>query len=148
MLEEESRHAVDVLGIHQRLVALHVEDDVHVEVLHGREDPVRARRQRRVGHDGPSAGGFDRSRDPLVVGRDEDEVDAPRLQRPLEDPDDHGGSGDRMERFSRKALRPVAGGDDGDDGKGEEVASRGTFDINIGSGLRVNVRHRPAVAGR
>ena len=118
MFEEESRHAIDVLGIHERLVALHVEDDVHVEVFHGREDPIRAGRQRRVGQNRPSTRRFDRSRDSLVVGRHEDERDAPRLKRPLENPDDHGGSGDRMEGLPREALRPVAGGDDGDDVKG------------------------------
>ena len=118
MFEEESRHAIDVLGIHQRLVALHVENDVHVEVLHRRENPIRARWQSRIGQDRPPPRRLDRSRDPLVVGRHEDERNAPRLKRPLENPDDHGGSGDRMEGLPREALRPVAGGDDGDGVKG------------------------------
>ena len=118
MFDEETRHAVDVLGIHQRFVTLHVEDDVHLEVFDGCPDPIRARRQSRVGHYRPSAGLLDRARNPLVVRRDEDLRDAPRLKRPFENPDDHGDPGDRMERLAGETLRPVAGGDDGDGVKG------------------------------
>jgi hypothetical protein len=56
-----------------------------------------------------------RRRNPLVVGGDDDRIDAARRGGASIDMLDHGSAGDVSERFPRQTYSVVSGGDDGDD---------------------------------
>ncbi len=84
-----------------------------IQRLEGRQDPVRSRRERRIGEDRTSAGALDRLRDLRVAGRDGDGPDTGRLGL-MQHPHDHRQAADVRQGLSRKPGRGHARWDDDD----------------------------------
>ena len=95
-------------GIEHRHVALDIDDGVmgplRVERRERGVDAVRAGRQRRVGHDGASAGALDRLGDLAVAAGDDDRA-AIGGDRQAPDMHDHRRPGDLGQRLARQPAR-------------------------------------------
>ena len=108
-------HLLDHLRLDERLVALDVDDDLAGESRGHFRDAIGAGAMRPRASSARCRRSFDRRRDPLVVGGDDDRIDAARRGGAAIDVLDHRTAGDVSERLARKTGRVVSGGDDGDD---------------------------------
>ena len=109
---------VDHPRLEQRLVALHVDDELAVERGGDLREPVGAAPVVRRVIIARAAERLHRRDDPLVVGRDDHGVDGARLGGAAVHVLDHRATADVGERLAGKPGRLVAGGDDGEGAAG------------------------------
>jgi hypothetical protein len=102
-------------GVDERLVALHVDDDVAVERRGDFGESIGAGFVRGLGQPDLAAEIVDARRDAQIVGRDDDfGHGAGRFRAPIHVLD-HRTAVEIGENFSGEPRRSVSGGDDGDD---------------------------------
>ena len=119
-LDKRRRRRVDGLRDNQRLVSLDVHDDVGTKGRGDFGEPVGAGRVRRARHDRCAAESINLARDTLVIGGDENGIDAPRLLGAAAHVLDHCLVIDERKWLARQASRAISSGDDGDDSGGSE----------------------------
>jgi hypothetical protein len=107
---------IDHLGLDQRLVTLHVDDDVAGELRRDFGDAVGAGAMIRPCHPGLAAERLDGPDNAFVVGGDEHAIDRPRPRRSQINVLDHRPAGDQGQRLTGEARRLEASRDDGDCG--------------------------------
>ncbi len=106
---------VDHPRVHERLVALDVDDDLHLQAAHHLGHPVGAGVVIRRSEHGLAAEALHGRHDPLVVGGHDDLAEGLRAGRLLVHVLDHRLSQDLLQRLAGQARRCVARRDDSHD---------------------------------
>src|SRR4030095_11358940 len=124
-------------GGQERLVALYIDDNrfvVEREQLRRFREAIGASRVIGGSEARSDAVRLDRRLDSFVVGRYDDPLRT-RLDRSLGDTHDHRLAGDVRQRFSWKARRRVARGDDGGEARGHvALLSRSSYSAGAAGG--------------
>ena len=109
IIEEQSRDAViDHLRFKQRLIALNVGDDFHVELRRHLGDTVGAGAVSGIGHHRLAAKRLDGIDDAAVICGDDRGFDGVGGIHPFVNVLDHGLAGNHRQGFAGQALRPVS----------------------------------------
>jgi hypothetical protein len=113
--EQRLHRVVDRRRGNERLIALHVHDEIRLERRRNFREPIGARGVIGARHHRDAAELVHDGGDFFVVGGDDDRVDASGVRgaRPLVL--DHRFAVDERERLARQARRPIARGNDSDD---------------------------------
>jgi len=119
------RHGVgNRLRIDQRLVSLHVDDDVAVERGGNLREPVGAAAVIVAGEAGFAAEALNGVENPQIVGGDDHALHRGRRSGASVDVLDHRTAVDLRERLAREACRTESSGDDGDGTEWKAVIDR------------------------
>ena len=113
VLIERFDRCVDGRRLDQRLVTLHVDDEIAVQVSGNLGDPVGAAQVMRSRHADDSAERLNHVRDPSIIGGDHDRSYAPCGRGAAVDVFDHGSPSDVGKRLARESRGVESSGYDG-----------------------------------